>query len=622
MCGIAGVVHLCAGAVDIRDALARMSESLRHRGPDDSSTLALPELGAGLAFRRLALVDLVTGRQPIANEDETIYLVANAEIYNHQDLRRELVERGHRFRTRTDVEVILHLYEELGVDCLARLNGMFGLAILDLRSRRLVLARDRAGMKPLYYADTESGFLFASEPGALLASGMLSAAPDWAGLDSYLAVGYTPAPRTCFQGVRKVKAGAYLVVEENATKERSFWRLRFQSPASSHPKDERDLAAELEELLRKAVATHLAADVPVGAFVSGGWDSSLVAAMAAKVSPGRLQTFSIVFPDHPALDEGRFARLLASQIGSEHHEISLNASDIPAILPKAVRRLGEPCLASPALLFYQLSSLAASRVKAVVGGEGSDELFAGYDWLQRRSDLYYWLRPFVPRSLVRAAAGRVDHLQFGRALRVLGAAQESAADAEWYRIFSPAEQRELFVSDPGSERLGLDTLRLDQETEQTCRNRLERRLSLEFTRRLPEGILLVADRMSMAHSLEVRMPFLDASVLEYAAALPASMKRRGSQEKYVLSLLTGLIPDGIARRKKFGLKAPMKEYLKGPLRGFVRDLLLDSSRLGGLLDRGKLESALDRWIDGSDPYVRQPWSLVVLQTWWNEYFGS
>ena len=595
-----------------------MSEALKHRGPDDSNLCLYPSARAGFAFRRLALVDLVTGNQPIANEDQTMHLVVNGEIYNHRELHWELERTSHAFRTSTDVEVVLHLYEEHGTSGFRRLNGMFGLAILDTRANRLVLARDPAGMKPLYYAFTASGFLFASEPRALLASNLVEKAPDWDALDTYLAVGYTPAPRTCFKGISKLKAGHLLYVEENGSHEETYWRLGYRQ---DRPRaDEREYAEELERLLRGAVRSHLDADVPLGALISGGWDSSLVGLMATQISTQRLKTFSIVFPDHPEADESPYSRLLAERAGTEHREIEFRAEDVPRVLPAAARHLGEPCLASPFLLLYQLSWLAASSVKAVVGGEGSDEQFAGYHWLQARSELYYWLRRAAPRRPLRYAAERANHLQLGRVSRILAAADDLAADSEWYRILSPPERGCLFLSDPCIDHPDVQPVRLDPETHATCRNHLERRLALEFTRRLPEGILLVADRMSMAHSLEVRMPFLDANILEFSAALPARMRRRGRQEKYILSLLKGLLPEGIARRKKFGLVAPMKRYLAGPLRNWAREALLDSSCLGGHLDRAKLEVLLARWLNDSDAYARRPWALILLQTWWDQYF--
>ena len=377
VCGIAGIVHSRIGPGEMTQALSRMSEALKHRGPDDSAECLYPSMNAGLASRRLALVDLSTGRQPIGNEDESIHLVANGEIYNHRELRKELEQRGHRFRTCTDIEVVLHLYEEYGADCFGRLNGMFGLAILDCRRRLLILARDRSGMKPLYYASTRSGFIFASEPGALLASGLTERAPDWDGLDIYLAIGYTPAPRTCFREIRKLKAGHYSCVGEMGVHDEAYWNLRYSDAMPR--RDEQEYAEELERLLRQAVRSHIDADVPVGAFVSGGWDSSLVGLMASQSSPSRLKTFSIVFPEHPEIDEGRYSRELARHASSEHHEIEFRGSNIPDVLPSAMRHMGEPCLASPCVLFYMLSSLAASSVKAVIGGEGSDEQFAGYE---------------------------------------------------------------------------------------------------------------------------------------------------------------------------------------------------------------------------------------------------
>jgi len=619
MCGIAGIAdsrlspEQCAGALD------RMKEALYHRGPDEVSSVVFPGLRAGLACCRLAIVDLVTGSQPISSEDGAVHVVCNGEIYNHRELRRLLERKGHRFRSSTDVEVIAHLYEEYATDCLAHLHGMFGLAILDGRRRRLVLARDRCGMKPLFHAVTPHGFLFASEPGALLATGLLPVEPDWAGLDTGLAAGFIPAPRSAFRGIEKLKGGDFLVVDEGQVRKGTYWRLRYRDEPR---RSEREYAEEFESRLEDAVKSHLAADVPVGIFISGGWDSSLVAWKAARAYPGRLKTFSIVFPEHPRMDERPYSRRMAEFIGSEHHEVEFHASAIPQLLPKVARHLGEPCLTAPALLFYQLSSLASTSVKTVVGGEGSDELFAGYSWLRSLTDVHYRLRRIVPRFLSRYPAQRVRSGPWRRLWRVLAAKDDLSADAEWHRCFTSREKDQWFSPDHRSERPDLLPLRLDPETLGTCRGRLQRRLALEFTRRLPEGILLTGDRMSMAHSLEVRMPFLDYGMVEFAAGLPSDMKRRGRQEKYVESLLAAQLPPEIARRKKLGLAMPTLECLVGPLRGFVREFLLDSNGVGGLLNRQKLESWLSRPPSRRGQELRAAWSLMMLQAWWNEYIGG
>ena len=311
MCGIAGGYQLDIPEAEIPALLGRMNAAMVHRGPDDEGSWTAPEIRAGLAVRRLSIVDLVTGAQPLLNEDDSVGLVANGEIYNHQALRQQLEARGHRFRSRSDCEVVLHLYEEYGPEGLARLNGMFGLAILDRRQRRLLLARDRAGMKPLYCAKTARGFLFASEARALFASKLVTAEPDWKGLNVCLASQYIPAPRTCFRGIERLPAGAFLLLEEEGRETRgNFWTARFD--ASGTPKTEPEYADELEKRLRGAVASHITADVPVGAFISGGWDSSLAAVFASQASSKPLKTFSLVFPEEPEEDEGRYSRLSPS----------------------------------------------------------------------------------------------------------------------------------------------------------------------------------------------------------------------------------------------------------------------------------------------------------------------
>jgi hypothetical protein len=331
VCGIAGIANSRLTDDGTRAALNCMSDALQHGGPDDSPACLYPAARAGLAFRRLALLDLITGNQPIANEDETTHLVANGEIYNHRKLRWELERTGYRFRTATDVEVIVHLYEEHGTAGNPRLNGMFELAILDSRANRLILARGSTGMEPLYYAFHRIRFPVRLRAGRAIRFESAGEGPDWDALDTYLAVG-TPAPRTCFRGVGQLKAGHFLVVEENGAREETYWRLDYQKGRLRG--EEREYAEELERLLRSAVRSHLDADVPG----SGGWDPSLVGLMAAQISTQRLKTFSIVFPDHPAADESAYSRLLAERTATEHQEIEFRAGR-----PEHVARCRAPC---------------------------------------------------------------------------------------------------------------------------------------------------------------------------------------------------------------------------------------------------------------------------------------
>ena len=593
-----------------------MNRALVHRGPDEEGCWAVPELGAGLGVRRLSIIDLETGSQPLFNEDQSIGLVANAEIYNYRPLRAELEQRGHRFRSRSDCEVILHLYEEHGVDCLERLNGMFGLAILDRRERRLVLARDAAGMKPLYYARTTKGLFFGSESKALFASGLVAAEPDWTGLSNTLASRFCPAPRTCFRGVNRLPAGSYLRLDASGESQGRFWTMRFRNAPA--PRSDEDWSQELEQKLRAAVSSHLVADVPVGAFLSGGWDSSLTAAFAAEAYPGRLKTFSVVFPEEPAENEARFARLVAERIGSEHHEVEFRQAQVPELMPKVIEAIEEPFTTAPAVVVYQLSGAAARQVKTVVGGEGSDELFGGYSWL--RNDWVYGLRPLVPKPLVRPLAFRVRHRRWSRLLGLLAAGTDQVAHLEWHRGLGRAHLKGLFHPDvPLGQETSLGFLTPPAEAMESCRDRLQERLALEFTRRLADGILFLDDKSSMARSLEVRMPFLDRGVVDFALGLPSGMKICRGREKYVLSLLAQRhLPPEICERRKYGLHFPMLGRARPEFTRFLRETLLDVRR-PGLFRHDRLEAALKAGFEPGRTRDPAAWSLAVLALWWDRF---
>jgi asparagine synthase (glutamine-hydrolysing) len=595
-----------------------MNQALVHRGPDEEGSWMAPELGAGLGVRRLSIIDLETGAQPLLNEDESIGLVANGEIYNHLALRTELEKRGHRFRSRSDCEVILHLYEEHGVECLGRLNGMFGLAILDRRERRLLLARDPAGMKPLYYTRAAKGFLFASEAKALFASGLVAAEPDWEGVGRALAARYCPAPKTCFRAVERLPAGSFLLLDKRGETQGRFWTMRFRN--TEIPRSDEECADELERRLRAAVASHLVADVPVGAFLSGGWDSSLTALFAAQSSARRLKTFSIVFPEEPAENEARFARLVADQIGSEHYEVEFRTSQVPQLMEKVIEAVEEPCATGPAVVVYQLSGAAAREVKTVVGGEGSDELFGGYAWL--RTGWAYGLRRFVPPPFVRPLAERVRGVKWGRVLRLLAADTDRQAHLEWHRGLATCHVKGLFHPDvllaPNS---SLEFLSPPAETWASCRDRLQERLSLEFTRRLADGILFVDDKASMARSLEVRLPFLDRDVMDFALGLPSHMKVRNGHEKYVVSLLAHRhLPPEIARRRKYGLHFPMYSRPNREFASYLRETLLGVRR-PGLFQHQHLEAWLKTSLVARAPRTLRVWQLTLLALWWDRFLG-
>jgi len=611
MCGIAGLYRGPWPDEMLGPLLERMSSTLVHRGPDDYYKVLAPAMRAGLAVRRLSLVDLAGGRQPLENEDGTLILACNGEIYNHRELRSELLAKGHRFRTESDCEVIVHLYEEIGLDCLKRLNGMFALALLDIRAQRLVLARDPAGMKPLYLAERAGGIAFASEARALLETGIVSPAPDWDGIDTYLAFGYAPAPRSCFAGLERLTAGSYLVAEDGRLRRGSFWRCRYP-PAQ----ETRDPANDLECRLRAAVRRHLAADVPVGAFLSGGWDSSLVTVFAAAESRVPLKTFSITLPENPAYDETRWARQVAALVGSEHAEVEFRNSDLPQLLHRVVRAIEEPCVTSPATLLYVLSARAAADVKAVLSGEGSDELFGGYQWL--RPDAIYSLRRVVPRFMARAFGRILQSERWRRLCWVAAADSDEAADREWLRLFTADEIPSLAAARPGVAVADGRLLELDLETRASCGDALQRRLALELTRRLADALLLVADKVSMAHSLEVRMPFLDREVVDFALALPSRWKIRDGQEKYILKQLTSFLPADVAARHKHALVVPIRAA-EQQHREWARSVLLDGARRSSLFDEKTLEAWLASVLSGRREGMPLVWALVNLQVWWECY---
>ena len=513
MCGIAGFFNSHFSAEEAQQILHRMNDSLVHRGPDEAGTIAVPELGAGLAARRLSIVDLATGRQPISNEDGSIHVVLNGEIYNHRELRTELESRGHRFSTHTDTEVIAHLYEEHGDDFLQLLDGMFGLAVLDTPRRRLLLARDRCGMKPLYYTHSSSGLLFGSEIKAVLAAGH-PAQPDFAAIDTYLSLGYVPAPRTCFEGVEQLPAGQYAVVDRGGLHRKTFWRFTFDH--SQPRRDDNEYVEELDSLLE------------------------------------------------------------------------FRAREIPELLSSMVRHADAPSIAYPGLVHSKIAGLSAGHVKTVLSGDGADELFAGYHWLGDFSG--YRLRQVLPRNLLRPLADQITHHRWGRLARVLTAANDQTADNELSRIFTQSEKQALIDSAGERSLPDLTPRNLDPETLASCDSRLERLLARCLTRDLADGLLADNDRTSMASSLEVRMPFLDNSLVDFASRLPADMKRRGTQEKYILRSLAQQLPPTVANRKKQPMRTPMSRAVRGPLRNYTRELLLDTN--GGPLRRPTTERAI------------------------------
>jgi asparagine synthase (glutamine-hydrolysing) len=610
MCGICGLVagpSSDAGAD--RHRLEAMSATLVHRGPDSSGVhLDGP---VGLAARRLSIIDLETGDQPIANEDGSVVVVQNGEIYNYRELRAELEAKGHRFRTHGDTEVLVHLYEQHGTGFANRLRGMFAVAIWDARRRRLVLARDRFGIKPLYYRAAGDDLEFASELRALPRGEI-----DLDALEAFLAFNSIPGPLSIFRDARKLMPGHVLVWEEGALTVEEYARPAPAAAADVRNASEDDLAEELRERLRESVRAHLVSDVPVGVLLSGGIDSSLLTAFAALESGEPVRTFSIGF-EEGSFDERANARLVAERYGTRHRELVLRP-DAAMLLPALAEAYDEPFADSSALPTYLVSQLAAQDVKVALSGEGGDELFGGYYTYQadllalRVGRLARLASPLVERLPVSHKAGSFDY----RAKRFVRAAHLPPLERHhgWKEIFSPDVRAELtgrrHAWDP------VDVYR-ERFAETEGAELLARLQDVDARVYLVDDLLVKTDRASMAHSLEARVPFLDAAVDSFATALPTRHKVRWGGKKRLLRRSAGqLLPPEIVRGRKRGFSIPAAAWLRGELEPFARETLsAETLRRQGYFRPEAVTRLLDDHTAGRVDLSRQLWGLLAFTLW-------
>ena len=617
MCGVSGIYERGGKAVD-RSMLLAMRDRLVHRGPDDSGEHVSDHIG--LSLNRLAVIDLSPkAHQPMANEDSTIVVAFNGEIYNFRSLRPQLEERGHRFRSASDTEVILRGYEEWGTEILPRLNGMFGLAIWDSRSEQLILARDRLGKKPLFYLDQGGRVVFASELGALLAGLESTPALDPAALDAYLAYLCVPGERSIFKGVRKVPPAHYAVFHRGGATLTRYWDLSFRRKTAER---EPALLEELDELLQEATRIRLISDVPLGAFLSGGVDSSAIVAHMSRLMP-EPRTFSIGFADEDH-NELPHARAVARALGTRHEEFVVEP-DAAEILPRLVWHYGEPFADSSAIPTYYVAQMARRHVTVALNGDGGDEIFAGYPWclrermLQRyREGLPEWLRAGPLRSLGKSIgriSGRAAYL--AAALLVRGGSPAGQTFWIWPR-WGREEQQALY--DPAwLARLDGDSPQehlLDLFKRSSATQDLDRTLDVAIRSYLPDDLLVKVDIASMANSLETRSPLLDHRVVEFAAALPTHLKVRGSVTKYLLKKHTArLLPSASVHRRKQGFAVPLARWLRGPLRPFLESILLHPRALRrGYFAPDSVRLLVRRFLQG-EPLETRVWSLLWLELW-------
>jgi asparagine synthase (glutamine-hydrolysing) len=607
MCGICGIAS-SDGPVDA-DRVAAMSATLVHRGPDSFGEFS--DGTAALAARRLSIIDLETGDQPIANEDGTLHVVQNGEIYNYRELRAELERSGHRFRTRGDTEVLLHLYEQHGDKFAERLRGMFAIAIWDGRRRRLVLARDRFGIKPLYYRAQAGELAFASELRALPRGEI-----DLDALEAFLAFNSIPAPLTIYREVRKLQAGHLLVWEDGCARIERFTRPAPVPPEEVRRDEEAELVEELRARLRDSVRAHLVSDVPVGVLLSGGVDSALLAALAADESSEPLRTFSIGFEER-SFDELADARRVAERYATHHRELVLRPN-AALLLPALADAFDEPFADSSALPTYLVSELAASDVKVALSGEGGDELFGGYytyaaDLLAARvGGLARFARPLVERLPTSASKASFDY----KAKRFVRAAHLPSLERHhgWKEIFSIDARAELTgrrsAFDP------VDLLRT-RYAETEGADELARLQDVDLGVYLVDDLLVKTDRASMAHSLEARVPYLDTVVTNLALALPTRHKVRGLSKKVLLRKAAApLLPREIVHGKKRGFSIPAAAWLRGDLEPFARETLArETLHRQGYFRPEVVERMLDDHVSGREDRSRQLWGVLAFTLW-------
>ena len=627
MCGIAGFIDLWdvrpRSADDRAEILDRMCRVIRHRGPDDQGTLVKP--GVALGMRRLAIIDLVTGNQPISGEDGSVTIVFNGEIYNFQEIKPKLESRGHRFQTHSDTEAIVHAYEEFGPECLQDLRGMFAFAIWDEKARTLFIARDRAGKKPLYYTTTPNGtFVFGSELKTLLEHPEVQREINPEALDAYFTLGYVPDPLTIFRNIHKLPPGHYLNFKDGHTSVTQYWDFEFK-PAQSQKED--DYLDELRMLLDESVRLRLISDVPLGAFLSGGIDSSTVVALMARHMGQPVKTFSIGF-NEDSYNELKYARLTAEKFGTDHHEFFVTP-DICDVVDDLVWHFDEPFADSSAIPTYMVSKLARDHVTVVLSGDGGDELFAGYTRyaVERKRGGFGRLPKTVREGVMRPISQHLPHATWGRNYLHNVSLDPTARYLDSVSVFTSLNRRSLYTSD-FAQKLGSGgyAARLFDDLVGNVRtdDAVDRLLYLDSKTYLPGDILTKVDRMSMAVSLEARAPLLDHKLIEFVTTVPSTLKLAGLETKHLLKrAVKDLVPAEILDRPKQGFGVPIQEWINQQLRSRIRDTLSDSrARQRGYIDSHYVDVLLDEHERGRRDHSMGLWSLFMLELWQRRFMDG
>lgn len=624
MCGIFGMFNLKEGGEFTADDLVRCTRMMIHRGPDDEGYYVNSNILLG--HRRLSIIDLSGGRQPIFNEDRSMAIVYNGEIYNYRFLRSDLQRMGHTFRTMSDTEVILHAYEEYGTDCLRRLQGIFALAIYDIRNGTLFLARDHVGVKPLYYYRGKEGGCFSSEIKPILDLIKGSSEIDLKMVDFYMSLGYTPHPYTFFRNIRKIPPGSYATIRRDSMEIHSYWDLDGVQSNDRYPFSK--AVNDLRETLRETIDSQLVSDVPVGVFLSGGLDSSTVVAWMHKLNVPEIKTFSVGYPASRDVSELEFARVVSKRFQTRHFEFNLEFDEFFQSVDTLLQFAEEPIVESAAIALYHLAKLAKTEATVLLSGEGADEIFAGYPIYRRMKHLEQlsYIFQFVPRCLINWAS------------TYFPLTEKQKKYIDW--ISSPMTRRYKTVSSDVTPTIrrgmytddfhayandGLeDFFKYPPSNGGNEISILSQMLRLDTKYWLPDDLLLKADKMTMAASVELRVPFLDPRLVEFAASIPDRYKLRGREGKYILKkAMEGILPKTIIYRRKQGFPVPIREWFQGSLFERTREILLSNKFLSrGIFRKKYIEYLLGSHRSGEEDHSRRIFSLLTLELWMRRYADS
>ena len=615
MCGIAGFNF------EDKELLKKMCNSIEHRGPDDYGYYT--DKFVSLGNRRLSIIDLNTGKQPIHNEDKTIWVVFNGEIYNFLDIRDELEKRGHTFYTNTDTEVIIHAYEEYKEDCVKLFRGMFAFCLYDLNEKKLFLARDRTGKKPIYYTTNSERFLFASELKALLCDEELKKEINLESLHHYLTFGYVPTPLTILNGIKKLEPGHYLVLKNNEVTVEKYWDLSFNEIKSN----EDYFASRVHEILKDSIKSRLISDVPLGALLSGGIDSSIVVGLMSKLT-NNVKTFSIGFNEKD-FDELKYARIVSEKFNTEHKEFNVNV-DLLKDLPIIAKQLDEPFVDPSALPTYYLCKLARKYVKVVLSGDGGDELFAGYTryntWDQDRIIRFYKIMPSFLRTKFSKASGLLyekTENNFFRKFKKVNDLSNLNKEERWMsklNLFNEDEKRELYNETPN---VPSSFTVLNYHFSRCNSNFLNKKLYADMKTFLLDDGLVKVDRMSMMNSLEVRNPFLDTYVVDLASSIPSYLKIKNNENKYILKkAFKNLLPNEILEREKQGFDVPIKHWIKNELRDLVNTNLINDIKQRNYFKSDYVKKIIDEHNSDRRDNSRRIWALLMFELWNKIYIDN